>query len=194
MRRVSKIVALPACLALGVALRAATPFPQAESDLRADPSARFGELPNGLRYVVLPNREPAGRASLRLVVLAGSFGETESQRGLAHFLQHVAFDGSTHYAPGALAERLQRWGMAPGADSNASTSFDHTLYQIELPDTAPAALEEGFRILADYGGGLLIPPAMVDRERGIVLGEKRTGDSAAYRTLVSRLEFMEAGT
>jgi hypothetical protein len=132
------------------------PLSPGGSDLRADPAARFGTLPNGLRYVVMPNHEPKGRASLRLLVLAGSFEETEAQRGLAHFLEHMAFNGSTHYAPGTLVERLQRLGMGFGADTNASTSFDHTIYQLELPDTAPATLTEGLQILADYGGGLLL--------------------------------------
>jgi zinc protease len=194
MRRILQALALPVFLALAVALRAAIPFPQAESNLRADPAARYGTLPNGLRYVVMPNHEPKGRVSLRLLVLAGSFQENESQRGLAHFLEHMAFNGSTHYPPGTLVEKLQRLGMGFGADTNASTSFERTLYQLELPDTAPATLAEGLRILSDYGGGLLIEPAMINKERGIIMSEKRSRDSVGYRTLVSRLEFMEAGT
>jgi zinc protease len=195
MRRISKAVFLwVLTLALAASLRAALPFPQAESDLRADPAATFGTLPNGLRYVVMPNHEPKNRASLRLLVLAGSFEETESQRGLAHFLEHMAFNGSTHFAPGTLVERLQRLGMGFGADTNASTSFDRTLYQLELPDTAPATLAEGLQILADYGGGLLLEPSMINKERGIILSEKRTRDSVSYRTFVAQLDFLEAGT
>src|ERR1022692_2008747 len=194
MRRILNAAVLPGGLALAVVLRAAVPFPQADSDLRADPAARYGALPNGLRYVVLPNHEPKQRASMRLLVLAGSFGETESQRGLAHFLEHMAFNGSTHYAAGALAEKLRRLGMGAGADSNASTSFDRTVYHLELPDTAAATLADGLRILADYAGGLLIEPALVEKERGVILGEKRTRDTVGYRTLVAQLEFIEAGT
>ena len=154
----------------------------------------FGTLPNGLRYVVMPNHEPKARASLRLLVLAGSFEETESQRGLAHFLEHMAFNGSTHYAPGTLVEKLQRLGMGFGADTNASTSFDHTLYQLELPDTAPNTLSEGLQILSDYCGGLLLEQKMVDKERGIILSEKRARDSVNYRTFVAQMEFMEGQT
>ncbi len=194
MRRLLQAAALSALLALACTLRAAIPFPQAESDLRADPAARFGTLPNGLRYVVLANHEPKNRVSLRLLVLAGSFDETEAQRGLAHYLEHMAFNGSTHFAPGTLVERLQRLGMGFGADTNAHTSFDHTLYQLELPNTEAATLTEGLQILADYGGGLLLEQAMVDKERGIILSEKRARDSVSYRTLVAQLEFMEAGT
>jgi zinc protease len=194
MRRHPLISALAVALALTAAASAAIPFPQAESDLHADSAATFGTLPNGMRYVVMPNKEPKARASLRLLVLAGSFDETEAQRGLAHFLEHMAFNGSTHYAPGTLVEKLQRLGMGFGADTNAATTFDHTIYELELPDTAPATLGEGLQILADYGGGLLLQQAMVDKERGIIMSEKRTRDSVSYRTFQAESEFMEAGT
>jgi zinc protease len=176
-------------------LRAAVlPFPQAESDLKPDPQARFGTLPNGVRYVVRANAEPKQRASLRLLVHAGSLDETDAQRGLAHFLEHMAFNGSEHYAPGTLIESLQRLGMSFGADTNASTSFDRTLYLLELPDTKEATLAEGLRIFSDYAGGLLLRPEEIDKERGIILSEKRTRDSVGYRTLVARYGFTLAGT
>jgi zinc protease len=194
MRRVSLCPALALLLIAAATLRAAIPFPQAASDLRPDPAITFGTLPNGVRYVVMPNHEPRSRASLRLLVLAGSFEENEDQRGLAHFLEHMAFNGSTHYPPGTLVEKLQRLGMGFGADTNASTSFDHTMFQLELPDTAPATLDEGVQILADYSGGLLIEPKMIDKERGIILSEKRTRDSVDYRSFVAQLGFVYAGT
>jgi len=194
MSRLFKAVAALGLFAMAACLGAAVPFPQDGSDLKADPEITFGTLPNGVRYVIMPNHEPKGRASLRLLVLAGSFEEEENQRGLAHFLEHMAFNGSTHYAPGTLVEKLQRLGMAFGADTNASTSFDHTLYQLELPDAAPATLSEGIQILADYGGGLLLKQEMVDKERGIILSEKRTRDSVGFRTQLAAMGFMEAGT
>ena len=194
MRRLPLITALAVLLAASVCFAAPIPFPQVDSDLRADPAAKFGTLPNGLRYVVMPNHEPKGRVSLRLLVLAGSLEETDSQQGLAHYLEHMAFNGSTHFAPGTLVERLQRLGMGFGADTNAATSFDHTIYQLELPDTAPGTLAEGLQILSDYCGGLLLEQKMVDKERGIILSEKRARDSVSYRTFVSELEFLTAGT
>ncbi|HEY1847856.1 MAG TPA: insulinase family protein [Opitutaceae bacterium] len=190
--RIPALFALALCAATAAA--AALPFAQAESDLKADPAIRFGTLPNGVRYAVMANHEPKSRVSLRLLVLAGSFEETESQRGLAHYLEHMAFNGSTHFAPGTLIERLQRLGMGFGADTNAATSFDHTIYQLELPDTTAATLAEGLQIFEDYGGGLLLEPKMVDKERGIILSEKRTRDSVAYRTQVAQYAFMEGGT
>lgn len=188
LKRALLLLALPFVLA--TAFPATLPFPQQDSDLRPDPAAHFGTLPNGLRYVIYPNHEPKGRVSLRLLVSAGSFNETDDQRGLAHFLEHMAFNGSTHYAPGTLVEFFQRMGMSFGGDSNASTSFDRTLYQLELPNTETATIEEGLRVLSDFAGGLLLDPAQIEKERGIILSEKRTRDSVGYRTFVAQFEFL----
>jgi zinc protease len=188
LKRLLSVFILPFVLA--TAFSAARPFPQQDSDLHPDPAARFGTLPNGLRYVVYPNHEPRGRISLRLLVSAGSFNETDDQRGLAHFLEHMAFNGSTHYAPGTLVEFFQRMGMSFGGDSNASTSFDRTLYQLELPNTKTATIDEGLRVLSDFAGGLLLEPAQIDKERGIILSEKRTRDSVGYRTFVAQFDFL----
>jgi len=165
-------------------------FSQEHSDLKIDPAATFGSLPNGVKYVVLANREPKGRASLRLVVGSGSLYETEPQRGLAHFLEHMAFNGSAHYAPGTLIEYFQRLGMGFGNDTNAYTSLDTTVYLLELPDTKPATLAEGFQVFGDYAGGLLLDSKEIDKERGIILAEKRTRDSVDYRTFIAEQEFL----
>jgi zinc protease len=167
-------------------------FAQETSDLQPDPAAHWGRLPNGIRYVILANREPRARASLRLVVGSGSLYETDAQRGLAHFLEHMAFNGSAHYAPGTLVEYFQRIGMGFGNDTNAQTSFDGTVYLLELPDTQPHTLVEGFQVFADYAGGLLLDPKEIDKERGIILAEKRTRDSVDYRTWVDEHEFLLA--
>ena len=183
------------CLVLLAVRAAAAPtFAYQESDLRPDPAARFGALPNGLRYVIRPNAEPRQRASLRLLVQAGSLHEADDQQGLAHFLEHMAFNGSTHYPPGTLVEFFQRMGMSFGGDTNASTSFDRTLYLLELPDTRPETLAEGLRVFGDYAGGLLLPANEIERERGVILSEKRTRDSVGYRTAVATRNFLLAGT
>ena len=165
-------------------------FPQQESDLKADPAARFGRLENGVRYVVLSNHEPRGRASLRLLILAGSLNEKDDQRGLAHFLEHMAFNGSTHYPPGTLVEFFQRMGMSLGADVNAHTSFDRTIYRLELAHADNTTLLEGMRVFSDYAGGLLLGDEQIDKERGIVLSEKRANDSTGYRNFVAEFEAM----
>lgn len=188
--RLRPTLALAGALVLALAsLSAAIPFPHEQSDLRPEPAVRFGALPNGVRYAVMANAEPKGRASLRLLVHAGSLQEEEDQRGLAHFLEHMAFNGSHRYPPGTLIEFFQRMGMSFGADTNASTSFDRTLYLLELADTGAATLDEGLRVFADYAGGLLLQPAELDRERGIILSEKRARDTVNFRTFVADLAF-----
>ena len=182
-------------LALPGLSHAAVPFAQAESDLKPDPTARYGTLPNGLRYVIRPNQEPKDRASLRFVVAAGSFHETEDQRGLAHFLEHMAFNGSTHYPDGdELIKYFQRLGMNFGGDTNANTSFDRTQYLLELPDTKPATVAEGLRVFSDHASGLLLKQSEIDQERGIILSEKRTRDSVGYRTLIAQYDFAFDGS
>jgi zinc protease len=190
MKRLLLLTVLLSASRLGAAL----PFPQAVSDLPPDPAARFGSLPNGLRYVILPNREPKNRASLRLLVLSGSLEEAKDQRGLAHFLEHMAFNGSTHNPPGTLIEYFQRLGMSFGGDTNAYTDFDHTAYQIELPDVQPATIAKGLQVFADFAGGLLLRPEMIAKERPIILSEKRTRDSIEYREYLAFYKFELDGT
>jgi len=188
---------LPLWLALvflAPVLAAPIPFPHEASDLKMDPTATFGTLPNGLRYVVRANREPKQRASLRLLVEAGAVHERDDQQGLAHFLEHMAFNGSKHFPPSSLIEFFQRMGMNFGGDTNASTSFTRTLYLLELPDTKEATLAEGLKVFRDYSDGLLLRLEEIDRERGIILSEKRTRDSVGYRTSLATRNFLLQGT
>ena len=164
-------------------------FAHESSDLKPEAGVTFGKLPNGMRYVVMANKEPKSRASLRLLVNAGSLHENEDQRGLAHFLEHMAFNGSTHYKSGTLVEFFQRMGMSFGGDTNASTSFDRTLYLLELADTKTETLAEGFQVFGDYAEGLLLLSGDLDKERGIILSEKRARDSVDFRTFVAQFEF-----
>lgn len=164
------------------------PFPQENSDLKPDAAAHFGTLPNGLRYVVRANQEPKGRASLRLLVLAGSLHEKDDQRGLAHFLEHMAFNGSAHYPPGTLVEFFQRIGMSFGADSNANTNFDRTVYRLDLAHADDDALAEALRVFGDYAGGLLLTEEEINKERGVILSETRASDSVGYRSFVARFD------
>jgi zinc protease len=175
-------------------LRAADAFPQETSDLKADPAVRYGTLPNGFRYAIRANQEPKNRASLRLLVQAGSLFENENQRGLAHFLEHMAFNGSTHYAPNTLVEFFQRMGMNFGGDTNAYTSFDRTVYMLELPDTKDTTIAEGLQVFSDYAGGLLLLQPEIDKERGVILSEKRTRDSVDYRTFEAEYNFVLGST
>ncbi|MBB5190528.1 zinc protease [Silvimonas terrae] len=169
-------------------------FAQDKSDIKPDPAITWGTLDNGVRYVIMPNSEPKGRASLRLLVKAGSLDETDDQQGLAHFLEHMAFKGSTHYKPGTLVNYFQRLGMGMGSDANANTGQDRTVYQLELPDTKPHTLQEGLQVFADFSGGLLLQQDQIDGERGVILSEKRARDSVAFRSYKAEIGFLLPGS
>ncbi|MCC7548182.1 MAG: insulinase family protein [Burkholderiales bacterium] len=160
------------------------------ADIAPDPAAVWGRLDNGMRYVVLPNDTPKGRISLRLLVDAGSFMERDDQRGLAHFLEHMAFKGSENMRAGDLVQYLERLGMAFGADTNARTGFDSTVYQLELPSNDPALLDRSLFVLREKAGRLLIPGAELERERGVILSEKRLRDTAQFRAMDANLRFL----
>src|SRR5690625_1878325 len=116
------------------------PWPFELSELEPDSSILWGRLENGVRYAIMPNQEPRERVSLRLYVGSGSLDEREDQRGLAHLLEHMGFNGTENFPAGTLVEYFQRLGMSFGADTNAYTSFDRTVYMIELPDSADATI------------------------------------------------------
>jgi len=165
------------------------------SDLPPDPQVHFGALTNGLRFAILPNAEPPGRVSLRLYIEAGSLHENEDERGLAHFLEHMAFNGTKNFPAGQMVEYFQRLGMAFGADTNAHTSFRETVYKLELPPSDggvapdPGTLTDGLRMLRDVADGMLIAPAEVEKERGIILSEKLARDTTQARIMEEGLKF-----
>jgi zinc protease len=164
-------------------------WPQEVSDLAADPAAQFGQLANGLRYVVLPNQEPPGRASIRLYMDVGSLMEEDDQQGMAHFLEHMAFNGSRHFPSGEMVEYFQRLGMAFGADTNAHTSFEETVYKLELPKVEEPLLLDAMKLFRDYLDGMDLKASEIDRERGIILSEKLSRDSIDYRTMIEGYKF-----
>ncbi len=153
-----------------------------------------GRTDLGVAWAVMPNAKPADRISVRLRFASGSLLETEAQRGLAHYLEHMAFNGSTNFPAGSLVETLQRFGMAFGADTNAHTGFSETVYKLDLPDAAPATLALGLRVLADQGFALTLAPEEVERERGIILAEMRDRDDAGRRAWQAQAEASYAGT
>ena len=159
------------------------PWPQAISDIPADKGATFGNLDNGLRYIIFPNGEPPKRVSLRLHIAAGSLMEADNQQGVAHFLEHMVFNGTKHFTSKELVPQMQRLGIGFGAHVNAYTSFDETVYMLDLPDLAEATLKLGFTVMRDFGDGALLQPAEIDRERGVILSEKISRDSVDDRLM-----------
>ena len=182
------LVALFAPLALPAAAQnATTPIatvaPALSAPLPVDPKVRIGVLPNGLRYYIRQNPKPEKRAELRLVVNAGSVLETDQQLGLAHFVEHTAFNGTTHFAKNDLIKYLQSIGVKFGADLNASTGFDETVYILPIPTDTARIVDQAFTILEDWARGQTFDSTEVANERGVVQEEWRLGKGAGDRML-----------
>lgn len=164
-------------------------WPSVKSDIPADPKAVFGTLENGMRYMILPNAEPPDRLSIRLHIDVGSLMEAEDQQGLAHFLEHMVFNGTKHHKnANQLIREMQSRGIAFGAHVNAYTSFDETVYMLDLPDLKPDTLDLTFGIMRDFGDGALLSEKEIDDERGVILSEKRSRDSVGYRIQEQQFE------
>ncbi len=146
-----------------------------------DPAVKTGTLANGLKYYVRKNGRPANRVLLRLAVKTGSLQEADDQQGLAHMLEHMAFNGSAHFKPGELVSYFESTGARLGPHVNAYTSFDETVYMLDLPSDKPEIVEKGLTAMADYAGGLTLDPKEIDKERGVVIEEWRGGLGASSR-------------
>lgn len=162
------------------------PSPQAETipldqKLAIDPLITHGQLANGLRYLVRRNLRPENRAQLRLVVNAGSVLEDDDQLGLAHFVEHMAFNGTRHFAKQELVRFMESIGMRFGPELNAFTTFDETVYILEIPTEKPEVLKTAFQILEDWAHGLTFDPAEIEKERGVIIEEWRLRRGAAAR-------------
>lgn len=169
---------------------APTAWGSVRSDLPPDPKLSEGTLPNGLRYVLLPNGEPENRISLRLVVAAGSLYEREDQRGFAHFVEHMAFRGTKSHPGQGLMKELQRRGVDFGMGHTAFTGWDWTLYQLELPDCHPDTLAFGLGVLREYAEEIDFVRKDVETERGVILAEKATRAHPDVLSQAAKLEFL----
>ncbi len=150
-------------------------------EIPVDPNVKIGKLSNGLTYYIRQNTEPKKRAELRLVVKAGSILETDSQQGLAHFMEHMNFNGTVNFPKNELVNFLQKAGVKFGADLNAYTGFNETVYMLPIPTDSAGLLETGLQVLEDWAHGALLDPAEIDKERGVVLEESRMGRGARQR-------------
>lgn len=152
-----------------------------DEPLPVDELITVGKLDNGLTYYIRENDEPEGRGIFRLVVNAGSLQEDEGQRGLAHFVEHMAFNGTRRFEKQEIVRFLESIGMRFGADLNAYTSYNETVYMLELPMDDPETLVRGFQILEDWASGISFDPFEVERERGVVIEEWRSRQGAGSR-------------
>ena len=190
-RETPATVAAPA--AINPQSEAAKAWGFAASDIAVDPNIVFGVLPNGMKYALLKNSTPKDSVVLRMRFDVGSFAEADDQRGLAHFLEHMAFNGSTNVPEGEMIKLLERKGLAFGADTNASTGFDETVYKLDLPGASDDLIDTGLMLMRETASELTIDPAAVDRERGIILSERRARDTYQLRSLIDQLDFQMQG-
>ncbi|HWC54089.1 MAG TPA: insulinase family protein, partial [Chitinophagaceae bacterium] len=154
-----------------------------QKPLPTDPNVKIGRLPNGLTYYIEKNAKPEKKMELRLVVNAGSILEDPDQQGLAHFMEHMNFNGSKHFPKNELVDYLQKVGVKFGADLNAYTSFDETVYILPISTDDPDIVEKGFTVLEDWAGNNLLDKNEINKERGVVLEESRLSKGAQQRML-----------
>ncbi len=159
------------------------------SDIPVDPAFRFGTLANGMRYIIRHNASPAGTGVVRLDVETGSLDENDPEQGLAHFIEHMAFNGSKHVPEGKMVPLLEREGLAFGADTNASTSFERTTYKLDLPRSDASLLDTALMLMRETASNLTITPGAVARERGVILSEMRDRNTYAFRNTLESTRF-----
>lgn len=189
------LVAVPGVVADAPQAQAPPPAELAlNRPLPVDSDVRTGQLPNGIRYFIRRNGRPADRVSMRLAVNTGALQEDEDQRGLAHFIEHMAFNGTENFKPGELVPFLESMGARFGPHVNASTSFDETIYMLEIPTDRPGYVDKGLLVLHDFAAGLSLLPAEIEKERGVVLEEWRGRLGAGSRLTDKQLPILLQGS
>jgi zinc protease len=159
------------------------PWNSEKSDLPADESIIYGRLPNGLRYAIRPNNRPQNQVLVRMAFDFGSAAEADDEQGLAHFIEHMAFNGTTNVPEGEMVKMLERLGLAFGADTNASTGYTMTDYRLDLPKADPALIERALFLMRETASEIVFDPAAVDRERGVVIAEMRQRESFQFQSV-----------
>ncbi len=164
------------------------------SDVPVDARFTFGHFDNGMRWVWADNPEPENRVYVRLHVDMGAFGERPDEDGMAHFLEHMGFNGTKNFEAGTLIEWFQEQGMAFGADTNAHTAFSETVYKLDLPNPDEATLRSGLEVLSDFAFEMILSEEEIVAEKGVIDGEQRERDSAGYRMQRKMMKYLYDGT
>lgn len=186
--------ALALTLVIGTPAAAQQEWGTEATDVVQDPSVTYGVLDNGMRYAIRQNDTPDGAASFRMHFDFGSLGEADDERGLAHFIEHMAFNGSTNVPEGEMIPLLERLGLAFGPDTNAYTSFDETVYMLDVPNANEEGLETALFLMRETASELTFDPEAVDREREILVSERRVRDTAGLRNFRDTFDFRIPGT
>jgi zinc protease len=173
---------------------AARRWPHELSDIKPDGRVTWGKLDNGLRYAIMPTKSAPTRGSLRMFLQVGSAMEADDQQGMAHFVEHMAFNGTKHFPAGETLEYFQRLGMSFGAHTNASTQIDHTVYQLELPRANEELTSDGLKLFRDFLDGMLLDAKEIDKERGVILSEQLARNTPVYRNAVGIIQSALVGT
>ncbi len=168
-------------------------WPFENSDLPVDPSFTFGRLDNGMRYILRQNATPEGTALVRMRIDSGSLDETDEERGLSHYLEHMAFNGSTNIPEGEMIKLLEREGLAFGADTNASTGFSAITYVLNLPRNDEELLDTALMLMRETASELTIAEDAVERERGVILAERRDRRGFQQRAQEDSFDFIAPG-
>lgn len=199
------IIALPA-LALATPINAnpgtmpptgvtrTAPWNSDKTDLPADQSIVYGHLANGLRYAIRPNNRPQNQVLVRMAFDFGSAAEKDDEQGLAHFIEHMAFNGTTNVPEGEMVKMLERLGLAFGADTNASTGYTMTDYRLDLPKADPALIERALFLMRETASEVIFDPAAVDRERGVVIAEMRQRENYQFQRTRAQQELFYPGS
>ena len=158
------------------------PWNAETSDLEPDASIIYGRLSNGLRYAIRPNHRPQNQVLVRMTIDFGSAAEAENEQGLAHFIEHMAFNGSANVPEGEMVKMLERLGLSFGADTNASTGYTQTQYKLDLPKADPRLVERALFLMRETAREISFNPAAVDRERGVILAEKSARENFGFQS------------
>lgn len=172
----------------------AADFAHEVSDIPADPGVRYGVLENGMRYAIMPNATPSNTAAVRLVLNVGSLAEADDQRGLAHFIEHMAFKGSTHVPRNEMVRLLERYGLAFGPDTNAFTGHEVVGYQLNLPQASEELIKIALFLMRETASELTMVDAEIESERGVILGEERFRNTPVSRFLSQYYDFLYPGS
>ena len=165
-----------------------------QAELQEDAQITRGQLANGVNYIIRPTAEPQGRASVRLFVNTGSLDEEEHEKGIAHLIEHLVFNGSRNFKRGELIPAMQKLGLGFGGDANAYTSLLETVYMLDLPNLKDETVDFAFTILRDFADGATLEDSAIEHERGIVRSELYARDSATYRASLAMLRHAAPGT
>lgn len=164
-------------------------FAHDRSDIPADPGVRYGQLENGLRYAIMVNDTPPDTASIRMAFNVGSMVEEDDQRGLAHFIEHMAFNGTLNVAEGEMVALLERYGLQFGPDTNAGTNREYVVYQLDMPEVDDETVDTGLFIMRETASNMSLDIEAIDRERDIILSEERVRNTPVRRWSNALMEF-----